>query len=236
MSIAYTQGATPEFDVISIKPMEGRIGAYCHGNRFVTGLPPAEVIRWAWQLGRPFLDGLPDWAQDGKQSYAIDARAPKTMTEAECRTMVQSLFASRFKMTSHREQRVMRGYALTAPKNGLKMRFVSNSDNGGYDWDSTPGVTLNGIPFIIASKVLPGVTMLQFAARLSGVPAIGLPVVDKTGLTGLYAFDLHFSVREDDGLPSIFTAVQEQLGLKLEPTKTPMEVLVVDHFERPTAN
>jgi uncharacterized protein (TIGR03435 family) len=78
--------------------------------------------------------------------------------------------------------------------------------------------------------------MAQLANRLSAVPALGFPVVDKTGLSGIYSFSLSFSIREDDGLPPIMSAVEQQLGLKLESTKALVDILVVAHIERPTPN
>jgi uncharacterized protein (TIGR03435 family) len=166
----------------------------------------------------------------GESAYQIEAKAPAAMSEAQCRAMVQSLLASRFKMAAHREQREMRGYALTVTKKGAKMREVAP---GSKDFAIMNG----GVTFQSATRPdHAGVSMAIFANALSGLRAVDLPVIDRTGLPGIYAFELNFSMREDDGLPTIWTALQEQLGLKLESIKAPIEVLVVDHIERPTAN
>lgn len=229
-------GQTPEaatqFEVASVKPVsEGPlVFPACRGNRFTTSMTVDYLIRWAYQISRPLVQGLPDWASDTVHRYAMEAKAPATMGDAQCRAMVQSLLGSRFSLSTHREQREMRAYALAVTKKRSKMREVAPGSedfaivNGGLTFPSATG------------SGRAGVSMPWFAAYLSGVPAVGLPVVDRTGLPGIYAFELNFSVREDDGRPTIWTALQEQLGLKLESIKAPIEVLVVDHIERPTAN
>jgi uncharacterized protein (TIGR03435 family) len=79
-----------------------------------------------------------------------------------------------------------------------------------------------------------GWTMTKLASYLSGVA--GRPVVDRTGLAGTYGIELEFSTREGDDRPSIFTALQEQLGLRLDAGKAGIEMLVIDHIERPSGN
>jgi uncharacterized protein (TIGR03435 family) len=193
-------------------------------------MPVDWLVRWAYQLSTARIEGLPAWTSDRVARYQIEAKASAALNEAGCKAMVQSLLTSRFKMTAHREQREMRAYALTVTKKGPKMREVSP---GSKDF-----AIMNGeVTFLSAtSPDHVGVSMARFADALSGLWAVGLPVIDRTGLPGIYAFELNFSVREDDGLPSITTALQEQLGLKLESIKAPIEFLVVDHIERPTAN
>jgi uncharacterized protein (TIGR03435 family) len=191
-------------------------------------MPLDYIIRWAYGLSAPFVKGLPDWTSDNAHRYVIEARAPAALNESTCKAMMQSLLASRFKMGTHRERREMRAYALTVSKKGLRMREAR---------DANDTAVVNGAVFWSASgSRAEGVTMARFATGLSGLSAIGAPVVDRTGLKGTYAFSLNFTVREDDGLPAISTALQEQLGLKLELIKAPIEVLVVDHIEKPTAN
>jgi uncharacterized protein (TIGR03435 family) len=227
---AQASSSPPEFEVISIKPnLDGNfILPDCAGNRFTSRLPLDFVVRWAYELGRPFLQGLPDWASSDAHTYVIEATAPAEMSPGQCKAMVKSMLAGRFKMTTHHEQREMRAYALTVDKRGPKMRAPRS-----------PGevASVNGMVFVSAyDPEHGGMTMARFASSLGGLPQIGMPVVDRTALTGNYVFELEFSVKEDDGLPSLQTAIEEQLGLKLESIKAPIEVLVVDHIERPTAN
>jgi uncharacterized protein (TIGR03435 family) len=152
------------------------------------------------------------------------------MTDDQCRLMVRSLLEDRFKMAVHRESREMRVYALVVSKQG-KLYEVSADGDG-------EGVRINRARFqsLSDAEAPKGMSMARLAGFLGDLPAVALPVVDRTGLSGIYSFSLTFSVKEGDDRPSIWTAVQEQLGLKLEATKAPIDVLVVDHIEKASAN
>jgi uncharacterized protein (TIGR03435 family) len=175
-------------------------------------------------------DWVTDWVNKTDSMYEIEAKASEAVNETQCKAMVQSLLADRFKMSSRLETREMRVFALTVIKKGSKMHEVRPGDSS--------AATAGGgqLPLSVANGKPTGISMPDFATYLSRVPAVRIPVIDRTWLTGIYSFDLNFTVRDDDGLPAISTALQEQLGLKLEPIKAPIEVLVVDHIERPTAN
>ena len=86
------------------------------------------------------------------------------------------------------------------------------------------------------TEALAGYSMADFAKQLSAIPSVAYPVIDRTGLAGVYSFSLNWSLKDDDGLPALPTAVEEQLGLKLTPSNAIIDVLVVSHMERPTAN
>ncbi len=148
--------------------------------------------------------------------------------------MLQGLLAERFKLKVHREEKVIPGYALVVAPGGLKMHRVEATQPRG---DFASGrVTAQSEP------------ISQIAALASG--DLRMLVRDMTGLSGYYEFDLTWtpndkvlaaadntSTAADDRPPSIFTALQEQLGLKLEPRKFPIETVVVDHVEKvPTEN
>jgi uncharacterized protein (TIGR03435 family) len=226
------QDSVPQFDVISIKPVSTGppFAPECHGDRFTSSVPLDFLIRWERQLSRPLVQGLPDRVSDNLHRYAIEAKASRTLTDPECRAMVRSMLVSQLKMAVHPEQEEMRAYALTVSRKGSKMREVAS---GSKDHAIVGGE----LTFFSATDSAPGgVTMDRFATYLSGVPAVGHPVINRTGLPGIYAFKLDFSYRQDDGLPTIWTALEEQLGLKLESIKAPIEVFVVDHIERPTTN
>lgn len=203
----------------------------CSGNRFVTsGMPLALIIRWSYDVSPGQIVGLPSWTSDREHAYDIDARASQSMTQAQCKQMVQDLIVRRFNMTVRREQREMRAYALTVAKGGPKMRAAMPDEAG--------GVRFNGAFFRPPSneEAPGGIGMGAFATYLGGLPAVGQPVIDRTGLHGAYSFDLNFSIRDKDDLPSIWTAVQEQLGLKLEAVRAPIELLIIDHIEKANAN
>jgi uncharacterized protein (TIGR03435 family) len=144
--------------------------------------------------------------------------------------MLQTLLADRFQMALHRETRQLPMYWLVIAKNGPKIHAVEDGE----------GKTSGGPGNFVATKI----TMRHFADLIAR--QAGLPVVDSTGLGGVFSFTLEWSpgadlkmssAETDTTKGSIFTALQEQLGLKLESGKGPVEVLVVDRIERkPTAN
>jgi uncharacterized protein (TIGR03435 family) len=153
--------------------------------------------------------------------------------------MIQKLMADRFGLSFHRETRELSAYALTVANGGPKMRERKDGDGG-------PGYSqyFSG-PRLPAQKT----SMAQLAMGLQGL-VLDRPVLDRTGLSGAYDFDLswtpdelQFSGRGGTGLyvgdpngPSIYTALEEQLGLKLSSVKAPVEVLLVDRVEKPSEN
>lgn len=169
--------------------------------------------------------------------------------------MIQTLLTERFKVTIHRENREMSVYALTVAKGGPKLQA---SQELNCDPTSGPSLPAQRAPdqkppcisgFNVNRKghfnvFLDGTTVGGLAQLLSA--ALERPVVDRTGISGI--FDIHFeSSREDtmfhrmpvdppDNPPSVFDAIQQQLGLKLESTKAPVEVLIIDHAEKPAEN
>jgi uncharacterized protein (TIGR03435 family) len=163
--------------------------------------------------------------------------------------MLQSLLKDRLKLTIHHETRQLPIYSLVIAKNGSKLQETKTDP-------ATPGVPVRrGGPSVRTSRTGSGpitLTVLHCASEdLASVfvPHVGRTVVDKTGLKAIYDFTLQFSPEDasaiptgsspatlDPTAPSIFTAVQEQLGLKLESGKGPVDVIVIDHVERPSGN
>lgn len=139
--------------------------------------------------------------------------------------MAQTLLADRFRLKAHRETRLVPVYALTIAKSGPKLHAARPDEHRSID--SYPGT--------IEATNAP---MTLFIDELSG--KVDRPVIDQTGLTESFDFTLRWSAdipgRSDPGLGSIFTAIQDQLGLKLEAEKRPFEVLLIDSIERPSAN
>jgi uncharacterized protein (TIGR03435 family) len=192
--------------------------------------------------------GAPAWLQS--ELYDIDAKVASSdldayhhATQAERNRMLQAVFEDRLKLKLHQETRQLPLYLLVMAKGGLKLKSSpentqerqppanSNNEGQGLYWVplATPGETrIVGQPASIA----------RLAQRLSYMSGIDRPVVDKTGLTGKYDFTLDWSSSDEPSstAPSIFTALQEQLGLKLESAKGPVAVLVIDHIERPSEN
>jgi uncharacterized protein (TIGR03435 family) len=226
------------FEVISIKPRpKDRVGYLlkreCVNDRFeAANTPLSWIIQWAYGGLQDYqVVGLPAWTEGFDETFDIHAKASTAINDEQCRAMVQSLLADRFRMKTHRETRDLPVYFLVIGKSGSKLRDIAG-DAG------PPGAIVNGSQQIDDDSRRPpkGWPALRLAHVLSGRPEVGRPVIDRTGLTGVYSFNLSFSRKEGDEKPSIFTAVQEQLGLRLEAAKAPLEVMVVDHIEKPTEN
>jgi uncharacterized protein (TIGR03435 family) len=139
--------------------------------------------------------------------------------------MLQAMLADRFALKAHRETRDLPIYELTVAKSGSKMKQTTPDSSGGSANYASGKVTAHQI------------SIESVAANLSF--AVGRVIVNKTGLEGGYDFALDYApdgADASDTRPSIFTALEEQLGLKLEPARGPVDVIVVDQIERPTAN
>ena len=237
----------PAFEVASVKPNKsgdsapgiGRGGAM----RFEGGrLAMENVSLWkcigiAYGIGedKDYAISGPDWLKS--ERYDIIAKLPAGAAPDQARLMLQGLLAERFKLAVHRESKVLAAYALTAGKGGAKLQ------------EAEPG---NGRMSIGRGRLTAQKQgMPHFADILSQL--VDRPVVDKTELKKVYDFNLEWTpdqtqppdlgeggerraVDSPPG-PSIYTALQEQLGLKLEPQKLPVQVLIIDHAEKvPTEN
>jgi len=181
------------------------------------------------------LLGSPDWVNDDPYDIAAKAEGDSALTVDQVRQLLQALLADRFQLKLHRETKELSIYSLVVGKNGQKLKEATG-DQFSMNIIRRPGQTL-----ITVSKG----TMAQLSATLSS--QVGRPVLDMTGLKGGYDFKLTFApeslqadanaaASDSNNAPSIFTAVQEQLGLRLDSTKGPVEVLVIDHVERPSEN
>jgi uncharacterized protein (TIGR03435 family) len=244
----------PAFDVISVKPNKSSIGAHglivteftADGFRGVN-VPVHTLLLEAYGLHEGESFGEPAWA--GSEVFDIDAKvagqdvvAFTKLDSDQRQAMLRQILAERFGLTVHRESRELPVYAMSVPKGGPKLKesaidpaVAASARRGG-------GVQMS-MGMIAAHEC----TIPYFLSMLSR--QLGRTIIDRTGLTGNYDFTLRWSPdngataasndpagTQADSLPSIFSAVQEQLGLKLESTKAPADVLVVDHLERPSQN
>jgi len=235
ISTLHAQSAkvAPAFDVASVKlTSHGRnaeglsisdLKIAGPGRVIGTNASIEECILWAYEVRKNQVAG-PDWLNSDAASYDIEAKAPPDTPPAQIRLMMQTLLAERFKLALHRENRELPAYFIVVAKNGLKLQQA--------DPDARGGVTSRGGSSgvkVTSEKI----AMAGLANRLS--LDLGRPVFDKTGLAGFFRITLEWA-REGDG-PSIFTAMQEQLGLKLDAAKASIETLVIDHAQRiPTEN
>lgn len=231
--------STPAFEVASIRPaaiqeaggegsMRSRIESTADGLT-MENIDLNEMIEWAYNLEHYQLNG-PD-RLDGNR-YDVRARAGGQATADTIRLMLQNLLATRFKVQLHHEQKSTSVYELVVAKGGPKLGHnKADALPPAYPKETLPRVVDGGFVFS-------NVSMRDFAQQLSELRGIDLPVVDRTGITGVYDITLKSAAAamlEPNG-PSLFTLIQEQLGLKLVSAKDPMDVVVVDHAENPTAN
>jgi len=148
------------------------------------------------------------------------------LTREQLRPLLQDLLAQRFHLAVHRETRLVSGYALVVAKLGAKLQPTK----GGV----APNWRDNFSPSNLKGRNL---TTAFLAQQLT--PVAGLPCVDRTNLTGNYDISVEYNadLEHDSPLPSLFTALQESLGLKLESQRVPVDFLVIDHIDRaPTEN
>lgn len=194
------------------------------GSVFMRNVSLRSIIEQAYDLKRYTLSA-PDWTNS--QHFDINARATGKVKQEELRLMLQSLLAERFALKFHRESKEMSAYALLPAKNGFKLKPVEGSGSG---INSSNGAGK-------AQAKCKHVSMPRLADFLSD--RVDHPVVDQTGIPDAYDFTLEWSPNQntEDAGPSIFTALNDQLGLRLEPRKLPVSILVVDSISKtPTEN
>jgi uncharacterized protein (TIGR03435 family) len=224
--IAFAQ-AKPSFEVATIKPSDPQhVGAQMFSpspGRFTAMTATLkDLVAWSHGVRRFQVSGGSGWFDS--DHYDISARADGAPAFATLRSMTRTLLEDRFQLKLHRETRELPVYELRLGKNGSKLHEVSSAGLGvGFSKGR-----LNG----------KGTDMATFVQVLSD--QVDRVVLDRTGLAGFYEFTLSWTpdeaqLAEEPG-PSLFSAVQEQLGLKLEPARGPVEILVVDHAEKPDAN
>jgi uncharacterized protein (TIGR03435 family) len=239
--------AFDEFQVATIKPTApdwtgGRYMRMQTAHQFAAkGYALKILLAAAYNLTPQAISGGPAWIDSDLYDILAEAPGQVRPTLDEQMAMLRSLIAERFSLKFHREEKEFAIYALTMAKGGPKMM------------ESTPDTSPEGPPPLVfrlsaAGARLPGrnATMAELAAVMQR-SALDRPVVDKTGLSGRYDFDLEWTPDETQfgglvrGAPEspkldLFAAMQQQLGLKLEATRGPIEALVIDRVERPTAN
>lgn len=239
--------AFDSFDVATIKPVESnaKAGRYItmQGiHRFIEKDYTLKLlIAAAYSLNPQSISGGPAWVESDHFDIAAVAPGEVQPTHDEQMLMLRSLLSDRFKLTFHREQKSLSIYSLEVAKNGPKLK-ASEAD------PATP-------PTVGPARVYPdrvilparNATIEDFTTLMQRA-ILDKPVVDKTGLSGKYDFDLAWAPDEtqfggelkpaptDAPTAPLFSAIQEQLGLRLVATKGPVEALVIDSAERPSAN
>jgi len=258
--------AHPEFEVASIKPAaadaRGMGVRMAPGGRVnITNMPVKEMMVIALRIQPYQISGGPSWFDSAR--YDISAKPENSPKQGEVPLMLQALLADRFQLKFHRETKELPIYSLVlAKKDGKLGPKLTQSKEGGCrpnDPSKPPtrpepgkpptlgcGNMMMG-PAGLTAVSLPVANIIPMLSRL-----LGRTVIDNTGLNGNFDISLEWTPDESQTLqvppdapkpppsdaagPTIFTALQEQLGLKLESQKGPVEIFVIDHVEKPTEN
>jgi len=227
------------FDVASIRAVQGGGAGGEAGSRSqieaasdgltMRNIDLSEMIQWAYKLQHYQLTG--PTALQGER-FDLRARSGDRVSDSTLRLMLQDLLATRFRLQLHREQKKTSVYELVVAKGGPRLpKDKSATLPPAYSKESFPRVVDGGFVF-------QNVSLSEFAQQLTEIRTIDLPVINRTGIPGVYDIPLKgaASALLDPSGPSLLTLIQEQLGLKLVSAKDPIEVVVVDHAEAPSAN
>lgn len=236
--LAQSSAAPPSFDVASIKPTppggRGRGGMGMLSENNIQATPGSLTMRhvtlkaaiaWAYHVFEYQVSG-PEWT--GADRYEIAAKAGSPASQDELRAMLQTLLADRFHLTLHRQTKEMSAMVLTVGKNGPKLRESKTEGEGSIEPDPRT--------MTVAVQRVPMAQIIDPLARIFQVP-----VIDQTGLTGRYDVNMNIAkyIPQNgdrvDPLSIIQNGLMEELGLKLEAKKVPVDLLIIDHAEKAVA-
>ena len=235
--------AKPKFDVVTVKPSDpnkpGKLFTIRGRQVLTMNTTVNDLITFAYSLQTKEVLNAPSWMDEKYDVNGVpDVEGQPNIQQM--RLLMQDALVERFGLKFHTEQREMTAYALTVAKGGPKLTLTTDQPNA-------PGNFLfRGLGKLMVSNS----TMKDFCHGMQEA-VMDKPVVDQTGLTDRYDFNLNWTPDQsqfasfgahipapnpDDPLPSLYTALQEQLGLKMEATKAKVDVMVIDHIDKPSAN
>jgi uncharacterized protein (TIGR03435 family) len=240
--------ADPSFDVATIKPNNSGATSMqqltINGRDFKTvNSSLADLIKFAYNVQIKQIVGAPDWIDKDRYDVAGTPDQEGAPSVAQLRTMIKKLLAERFQLKFHQEKRELSAFVLTVGKDGPKLTPTQLKG-------PLPGLGMrpakNGATFVVNNG-----TISDFTGFLQ-LLVLDRPVVDRTGLTDKYDFTVTFTPDDSlfngnpppfpkiaDGVepaPGLFDAIQHDIGLKLTAEKTQVDVLAIDHVEKPSAN
>ena len=234
----------PTFEVATIKPSNpdrpGKAIRVAGRNFSTLNTTLLDLITFAYGVHVRQIVGAPTWMDSDKFDIAAEPDGEGLPNDRQVKLMMQKLIVDRFQLKFHRDKKDLAVYALTVAKSGPKLTKNETDPNG------LPGLGFRGLGALVCRNA----SMADLAHLFQGA-VLDRPVVDQTSLPGRYDFMLNwtpdefqftnFGVKappppENATNPDLFTALQQQLGLKLEATKAPAEILVIDHVEKPSAN
>ncbi|MGB0124627.1 MAG: TIGR03435 family protein [Silvibacterium sp.] len=242
------------FEVATIKPVKSDILGHSfrvRGHRFeAINTSLSELISFAYGLHAKQITGAPAWVEADK--YDLTAQSDDNCQPSEMlwRGMLRELLIERFKLNLHRDTEMLSVYVLTVGKTGPKLTKSEGDPNGLPALSLTLGA-MTATNANLSAVAATNASMADLAGVLQRVVLDG-PVVDQTGIAGRYDFTLNwtpdisqfgdvrsrirFPTGRSDAPPGLFKAIQEQIGLNLDATRAPVEVLVIDHVEKPSDN
>jgi uncharacterized protein (TIGR03435 family) len=233
------------FEVATIKPSDpnrpGRVFTVKGRQVMTINTTVSDLISFANDLQARQIIGAPEWVESEKYDVAGQLQGEGQPNQRQLKAMIRNLLEDRLKLSTHRESRVLPVYTLVVGETGPKLTKNDTNPNG------LPSLLFRGF------GVLPALNAsMSDLAGVMQAAVLDRPVVDRTGLAGRFDFTLTWTPDESQFVgfgarvpppstdvsapPGLFTAIQEQLGLKLERTKAPVDVLVVDRVEKPSEN
>ena len=240
--------ADPSFEVATIKPNDSGAtsmqGLTLRGRNFATRASSlGDLISFAYEVQAKQIVGGPDWIDKDRYDIAAVPDQEGSPNPEQVRIMIRKLLADRFKLTFHHEKRELSAFVLSVGKNGQK---ITPTEIKG----SLPGLGMQpgagGLTLIVRNG-----TMEDFTGFLQTL-VLDRPVVDQTAITGKFDFSIKFTPDDSqfnghppslpkqaddaEAAPSLFEAIEQQVGLKLEAKKTQVTVIAIDHVDKPSAN
>jgi uncharacterized protein (TIGR03435 family) len=241
----------PVFDVVAIhenKSPSDNMSIRWGGDAYVaTNTTLTSLLMGAYGIREDLISGLPGWANSvhfdvNAKVSDPDADALKKLSREQRQAMMVALLKDRFHIQAHVEVKTLPVYDLVIAKGGPKLKentvsLAASTDPGKTPFNLRPG------SFMISGSQMTGIAIAVSTLATNLAFHVERNVIDKTGLTGRYDISLKWAPDVQDGktdtsadAPDLFTALQEQLGLKLEPSKGPVDTLVIDHVEMPSEN
>ena len=238
--------ADPSFEVATIKPSkpdDPRKAFIVQGRRFkIVNQPLSAILSFSYDVQAKQLIGLPAWADTDKFDIDAEPDGEGAPSGKQWKRMIQKMVAERYKLTFHQEKRELPVYILSVARNGPKLTKSEGDPNG------LPGLFFRGK---LGDLGVRNANMGDFTGLMQRA-VLDRPVLDQTGLKGRFDFTLVWTPDDSqfsgmgvkippptdtaNAPPNLYTAIQEQIGLKLEATKAPADVMVIDHVEKPSDN
>jgi uncharacterized protein (TIGR03435 family) len=233
------------FEVATVKPSNpdapGKLFTVRGRDVMTINTTLSDLITFAYNVHTRQISGGPSWMETEKFDVTGRPQAEGSPNDRQLRALVQSLLEDRFKLAVHRDKKELPAYVIVVGNNGPKLTRNDTNPNG------LPSLLFKGL------GMLPAVNAsMSDLARVMQTAVLDRPVVDRTGIEGRYDFTLTWTPDESqfrsmgvrvpppsgdaNAPPGLFTAIQEQLGLKLDSANAPVDVIVIDRVEKPTAN